>query len=523
MRSELANFDKLNVWELVDRPVGRNVMSCKWVFDIKHDAKGDFEKLKARLTCRGFTQVKGEDYDETWAPTCRLRVLRALLALASTNVLFRTAQWDCTAAFLQSDADCEMHMEQPPGFVQGDGRAKVYRLLKSVYGTKQASRLFFLLVRKTLLALGGVQAKADECLFIFISEVGAVYVLTHVDDFAVFYSDSALYARILTRMREVFIGGFKDLGPLHKFLGIIIERRKEGGFRVHQTPKILELLERLGLDDVSFASSPARAGTAAKLQPLPGPLSEEVALFMASVPYVEAVSCLFYICRASRWDISQACSQVARFMANPGPEHWAAVRRIYGYLRRTASVGLVIAVDTLELEYTNVDAALSPRVMRLEGWSDADWAGDKVTRKSHTGWMVRCGGALVSWLSKAQGCISQSTMEAELVAVTSLSNEVLWWRILWQDLSISLPVPVPLWVDNSAAVSLAQHAGKFDATKHIELKHLVIREHQDLDFVKVAWVPGQSQLADVLTKALYPTDFIMAVTRVMGESVALTP
>jgi hypothetical protein len=200
------------------------------------------------------------------------------------------------------------------------------------------------------------------------------------------------------------------------------------------------------------------------------------------------------------------------------------VRRIYGYLKRTAGVGLVIAAKSMEMELTNaddIDSSLSARAMRLEGWSNADWAGDKATRKSHTGWMLRCGGSLVSWLSKAQGCLSQSTTEAELVAVTAVSNEVLRWRHLWQDLSISLPVPVPLWVDNSATVSLAQHAGRFDATKYIELKHLVVREHQDRDWVKVAWVAGEFQLADVLTKALYPADFILAVTGVMGESVAL--
>jgi hypothetical protein len=280
----------------------------------------------------------------------------------------------------------------------------------------------------------------------------------------------------------------------------------------------------LGLDDVAPAPSSAKAGTAAKLQPLSGLLSEADALFMTAVPYLEAVSSLFYICRAIRWDISYACSQVARFMADPGPEHWAAVRRIYGYLKRTVGVGLVIAAKSMEMEFTNVDdidSSLFPRAIRLERWSDADWAGDKVTRKSHTGWMVRCGGSLVSWLSKAQGCLSQSTTKAELVAVTALSNKALWWRNLWQDLSISLPVPVPFWVDNSATVRLAQHAGRFDATKHIELKHFVVREHQDRDWVKVAWVAGEFQLADVLTKALYPADFILADTGVMGESVPL--
>jgi hypothetical protein len=121
----------------VDRLVDHNVMSCKWVFGIKYDAKGEFEILKARLTCRGFTQVKGQDYEGTWAPTCRLRVLRALLPKASSDKAFLTTQWDCTAAFLHSG--CEMYMEQLPSFAKGDSRGKVYGLLKSVYGTKQAS------------------------------------------------------------------------------------------------------------------------------------------------------------------------------------------------------------------------------------------------------------------------------------------------------------------------------------------------------------------------------------------------
>jgi hypothetical protein len=102
-----------------------------------------------------------------------------------------------------------------------------------------------------------------------------------------------------------------------------------------------------------------------------------------------------------------------------------------------------------------------------------------------------------------------------------ISNEVLWWRHLWQDLSISLAVPVSLWVDNSATVNITQYAGRFDATKHIEFNHLVVREHQDRDWVKVTWVAGEFQLDDVLTKVLYPADFILVVTGVMGESVAL--
>jgi hypothetical protein len=74
---------------------------------------------------------------------------RELLVLASQDPVFRTARWDCVAGFFQSYGDCEMYMEEPPAFVEGDGRCTVYRLLKSVYGTKQVSRLFFQLVRST--------------------------------------------------------------------------------------------------------------------------------------------------------------------------------------------------------------------------------------------------------------------------------------------------------------------------------------------------------------------------------------
>jgi hypothetical protein len=186
-----------------------------------------------------------------------------------------------------------------------------------------------------------------------------------VDDFVVFYTDPVLYDSILTRMREVFIGGFKDLGPLHKFLGIIIERWKEGGLRIHQTSKILEILERLDLDDVGPAPSLVKADTSAKLQPISGLLSEADVVFMTTVPYEETVSSLFYICHVNRWNISHTCPQVVRFMTNPGPEYWATVWHIYGYLKCTVGVDLVIVVKSMEMVFTNdddIDSSLSHQV-----------------------------------------------------------------------------------------------------------------------------------------------------------------
>lgn len=103
MEREMQNMHDFGVWELVPMPKDKNLMSCRWVFAVKRDVDGRAEKLKARLTCRGFTQRAGVDFDDTWAPTCRMRVFRMMMAEASSDPLIRTAQWDCTAAFLHAD------------------------------------------------------------------------------------------------------------------------------------------------------------------------------------------------------------------------------------------------------------------------------------------------------------------------------------------------------------------------------------------------------------------------------------
>ena len=115
MDEEMANMESFGVWSLVPRPANKNVMSCKWVYKIKRNKDGSVARMKARLTSRGFTQREGVDFNETWAPTCRMRVFRMLMAEASSNPDVMTAQWDCTAAFLHANVDCEMYMEQPQG------------------------------------------------------------------------------------------------------------------------------------------------------------------------------------------------------------------------------------------------------------------------------------------------------------------------------------------------------------------------------------------------------------------------
>ena len=129
--AELEAFVQANVYDPVDRPHGRKVVSCKWVFAIKRGPDGEIVKYKARLVARGFTQVEGVDYDETFAPTSKFSSIRSLLAVA-TQYDLEIHQMDVKSAFLNGELDEEIYLNWPPGFDPGNG--------KLLYGLKQASR-----------------------------------------------------------------------------------------------------------------------------------------------------------------------------------------------------------------------------------------------------------------------------------------------------------------------------------------------------------------------------------------------
>ena len=232
--------------------------------------------------------------------------------------------------------------------------------------------------------------------------------------------------------------------------------------------------------------------------------------FMASIPYKEAVSALFYFSRSTRFDITHAVGQVARFMDRPCRRHWKAVLRIYAYLARTKDVALVMSSRGMECELAD---------QFLEGFSDSDWAGCKETRKSHTGWLIRVGGSLVAWYSKRQSSISQSTAEAEYVAAAAVANEIVWWRRLCNDMGYGFDGPVTIWCDNRAATTLADHAGRFEAAKHIQMRYHVIRDYQKRGIVKVRWRQSKRMWADVLTKNCQSGHFRTIVSELMREEV----
>jgi hypothetical protein len=141
MQEELNNFERNQVWTLVERPE-TNMIDTKWVFCNKQDENGVVTRNKARLVAQGFTKVEGLGFDETYAPVARLEAIRVLLAFA-THHDFKLYQMDVKSTFLNSPIQELVYVEQPPGFEDPKFPNHVYKLQKALYGLKQAPRAWY--------------------------------------------------------------------------------------------------------------------------------------------------------------------------------------------------------------------------------------------------------------------------------------------------------------------------------------------------------------------------------------------
>lgn len=164
MKDEYKSLIANNTWTLVDLPAGRKPITNKWVFQTKHDSDGVINRYKARLVIRGCAQRKGIDYEETFSPVVRYTSIRFLLGMAAKFDLDMD-QMDAETAFLHGELDEEIYMAQPEGFQ--DGTSKVCRLNKSLYGLKQASKVWNQKLDAALREFGLTRSKTDACIYYF--------------------------------------------------------------------------------------------------------------------------------------------------------------------------------------------------------------------------------------------------------------------------------------------------------------------------------------------------------------------
>jgi hypothetical protein len=142
MNDELDQIEKNNTWEMVHRREGKNIIGSKWIFKNKLNEQGQVVRNKARLVYKGYAQIEGLDFDETFAPVARLEAVRIFLAYACRK-RFKVYQMDVKSDFLNGYLNEEVYMEQLEGFELSDNPDLVCKLKKYLYGLKQAPHAWY--------------------------------------------------------------------------------------------------------------------------------------------------------------------------------------------------------------------------------------------------------------------------------------------------------------------------------------------------------------------------------------------
>ena len=514
MQKEMDSCAEKQVWSYVKRsdlPRGANILPAKWVYKIKTDENGAVIQFKARITPKGFRQKEGQDYFEVYARTGMYKSMRIGLSLAA-KWDYEVDQLDVPTAFLNADVQEDIFMEIPEGF--RDGREDmVCKVHKSLYGLKQAPRNWYLLVSDFLKASGFRATVSDPCLFFCRSSSGRlILVFLFVDDFQVYYhrDDTADWDLIKAKLVDRF--QTKDMGASKWILGMRIQRNRVARtITLDQELYVTKALEKYGLAECKVAETPEAVGACdqqSNEKPL-GPSEHQ--------RYMEIVGTLMYAAISTRLDIAHAVHYLASHMLAPTQLHVRAAERVLRYLAGTRGVGLSFGAKAGATAMGDSRGHGERQQLDVCAFADADWAGDKLDRKSITGWVAKLNGDPISWSSKKQRTVALSTCEAELYAEAAAIQEVLWLRGLMKELRLQSNTGSVVHGDNQAAIAVTKNGIRSDRTKHVDIKYHFVTESVEQGEVVLKWVPTTEQQADIFTKALGAPVFLQFRRQLMTQ------
>lgn len=277
-----------------------------------------------------------------------------------------------------------------------------------------------------------------------------------------------------------------DIGPVGTFLGMHIEQNtKTGTINMSQHRYLKNVLRKFNMVDCKPASTPIEKGLQLKKND-----SDEC----SNQQYRELIGCLTYATLTSRPDLCAAVNYFGGFQNCYNEQHFTHAKRILRYIQGSIDLRMVYRRH----EATEV----------LVGFSDADWGGDQNDRKSTTGYVFKVYGNVVSWTSRKQATISQSSTEAEYIALAQAVSEAKWMKSLLFEIGIEINQPISMFEDNQSCIKIAEEPREHKRMKHIDIKYCFIRDEIANGIIKVKYKPTSEQTADIMTKGLGTNLFV---------------
>ncbi|GKC27088.1 putative ribonuclease H-like domain-containing protein [Tanacetum coccineum] len=380
--------------------------------------------------------------------------------------------------------DEEVYVSQPPGFVDPDHPKKVYKVVKALYGLHQAPRAWYATLSTFLEKHGYKRGTIDKTLFIKRDKKDIMLVQVYVDDIIFGSTKKSWCDEFEALMKSRF--QMSSMGELTFFLGLQVKQNKAGIF-ISQDKYVAEILKKFDLVNVKTAITPMETKVALT--------KDEEAVDVDVHLYRSMIGSLMYL-TASRPDIMYAVCVCSRFQVTPKTSHLNAVKRIFKYLKGKPHLGLWYPRE-------------SP--FDLEAFSDSDYGGSNLDRKSTTGGCQFLGQRLISWQCKKQTIVATSTTEAEYVAAANCCGQVLWVQNQLLDYGFNF-MNTKIHIDNESTICIVKNPVYHSKTKHIEIRHHFIRDCYEKKLISVEKIHTDLNVADLLTKPFDGPRFNYLVT-----------
>jgi hypothetical protein len=490
---EIRQMLNKGVFHMIDPYASVRTIPSQLFLKQKRDANGVNTKVKGRLVAGGHKQLR-DISDDVSSPTVSTEAL-LLVAAVSAAKGHRIATVDVEAAFLECDIDSEIHMRLPPEIcaimVSEDASLSKYqrkdgsivvKLAKALYGTIQASSLWYEKLSGVLLANGFRANNYDRCVF-YKSHNGENIMLTiHVDDVFMSSTTDAGIKYVVSFLSKSFTSISCNYDPVVEYLGMRFER-SESGISVTMPGYVDDCVKLFcAQDSIGKSSSPADSNLFEVDESSP-PLSTQRSEALHSI-----VAKVLYLGTRVRPDLLPVISFLSSRVSKSTDADWTKLRRMMSYLSATARYGLFYRYGG--------EVKLSAYVDASHGTHTCDGTG-------RTGIVITLAGNAICCKSSRQKIVTLSSTEAELVALIEGSNNVMWLRNLMSDLNLKDYGPTILYEDNTSTIGLVvNEKTRQQRTRHLNCKYFAIRERIRDNCIVLKHLPGKEMPADILTKGV---------------------
>jgi hypothetical protein len=480
---EFNDMKKRGVWRIISRtdvPTDRRLIGHKWVFKKKRNGV-----YRARLVALGYSQIPGVDFSENFSPVVDDITFRVALIYATLHDL-GVELIDIETAFLYGDLIEEIYMSIPEGLEHFEDIPdnSCTKLEATIYGLVQSARMFWKKLMKCLTEkLDFEQSKADPCLLIREDkELGTCLFCTYVDDVAIIGSNKAR-KYVKTEIKKYF--NTKETEEMTDYLGVEVTRDPEGWIlRQDDIIAGLEKYFKEDADTIKRCTVPLAPGSTIIRVKDP---TEAVEPILQS-KYRSGVGSLNYLVKHTRPEISNSVRELSKALGMATKAHLKDMYRVIKYVLETRERGL----------------RLKPKKLGkwvIEAYCDSDFAGDRDTRRSVTGYAIYLNGTLIAWKSRSQKNVTLSSTEAEYVAISEACTAIMYVVHLLKSINCKIEFPITLHVDNMGAIFLANNAST-SRTRHIDTRYHYVREltEESNPTIKIVYCKSSENKADIYTK-----------------------